>query len=67
MSNEAMRYQILGMLAEEGDEYVEIAKATEEHLYSYIKDYISDDDEKIRTTKSLGLSLAAIKFEDFYK
>lgn len=63
MSNEAVRYQILGLLAEQGEAYLKVAQDTEEHLFNYISTYVEDEDAEVRASKLMGMALAMFKLE----
>lgn len=66
MANEALRHQIMGILIEEGQDILDIAKQAESDILEAVKKITDDEDENIRGAKLLGLSLAAIEFEDMF-
>ena len=64
MSSEAVRQQILGVLVEEGLEYVEIAQKFESDLVEHIKKEIASEDEKVKASNIMGLTLAMFRLEE---
>jgi len=66
MNKAAVRTHIFGMLAEQGPEYVEIAKKVEAETLEFIRKVVADDDEDIGAAKVLGLTLATLELEDMF-
>ena len=64
MDNEVTRTHFLGMLAEEGREYLDIGENTRDAVLTFVKELVLDDDDSVQTAKLIGLALAQLEFED---
>ena len=67
MNKDAVRTHIHGMLIEEGQDMLDIAKRTEKEILEFVIKAISDDDKNKKAAKALGLTLASLEFESMFE
>ena len=67
MSNEALKYQILGFLSEQPEDIQALAKNTKANLLEHVKEMLVEPDDDRRAAILIGITLATIEFEDIEK
>ena len=66
MSNEAIKNQLIGILAEQGDQELAIARSIKEQVIEFVVELTKDDDEEAQTVKRVGFALATLELDDMF-
>lgn len=67
MSNEALKYQILGFLSEQDEDLQALAKNTKTNVLTHITELLNEPDSDRRAAVLIGITLATLEFEDIEK
>ncbi len=67
MSNEALKYQILGFLSEQPEDLQALAKNTKTNVLEHVTSLLNEPDDNRRAAVLIGITLATLEFEDIEK
>lgn len=66
MNHQTLKNQLIGILAEQGDEYLSEARKVKDEFVTFAVDLTNDDDELMETAKRAGFTLAILELEELF-